>query len=56
MVLDDGYRLSPQLVESFSHWFEPLTIDRFATKSNAVLPVYNSYFLEEACAGVDAFA
>ena len=33
-----------------------LDIDRFVTATNRLLPKYNSYFWEEGCAGVDAFA
>lgn len=35
---------------------EKCTIDRFACKANAILPLYNSYFLEKSCHGVDAFS
>ena len=33
-----------------------LEVDRFATATNALLPVYNTYFFEEGTSGVDAFA
>ena len=34
----------------------PCTIDRFACNDNALLPRYNSYFLDGRSSGVDAFA
>ena len=34
----------------------PITFDRFATKSNAVVGKYNSLFAEIVASGIDAFA
>ena len=34
----------------------PCTIDHFTTMANALLPVFNSYFLELSSSRVDAFA
>ncbi len=36
--------------------FGPLTVDRFATAANAVLPRFNTIFMEQGVDGTDAFA
>jgi hypothetical protein len=35
---------------------DTLSIDRFATQANTMLPQYNSLFYETDCSGIDAFA
>lgn len=54
--LGDFYQFN---VDIFSYIFDiigPFSIDRFATKNNTLLDLFNSYFYEFNTAGIDAFA
>ena len=52
----DAWRLRMDIFQQIQCISETCTIDRFATESNALLPVYNSPFLDNHTSGVDAFA
>ncbi len=54
--IGDSYRLSPSVFSNILELVGELDIDRFATATNKLLPKFNSYFWEEGCAGIDAFA
>ena len=52
----DAFQLNQFVFADLQRTIGPCTIDRFATMANALLPVFNSYFLELGSSGVDAFA
>ncbi len=52
----DAYQLNPTVFRALDNYIGGFTIDRFATKANTLHPMFNSYFYEEGCQGVDAFA
>ena len=53
----DAYQLNPNIFKKLNEFVDnTMSIDRFATSANALLPCFNSYFHEEGCDGVDAFA
>ncbi len=54
--MGDNFRFNPSLFTTLDRAFGPLTIDRFATAANAVLPRFNSMFIEHGAEGTDAFA
>ena len=42
--MGDGYQLNPKVFKIICNISLFPTIDRFASKNNALLPVYNSFF------------
>lgn len=54
--MDDNWQLRPDLFRQIQNSTTPCTIDRFATKANALLATFNSYYFEQNTHGVDAFA
>jgi hypothetical protein len=54
--MEDQFKLNPEILEDLEHSFARATIDRFATAANTQKRTYNSFFIEEGCAGVDAFS
>ena len=52
----DAFQLNQFVFADLQRTIGPCTIDHFATTANALLPVFNSYFLELDSFGVDAFA
>ena len=56
VTLDDQWRVSTAIIQALSTALGTITIDRFATNINRVCEQFNSYFVEEDSAGIDAFA
>lgn len=54
--LGDAFQLNPITFRDIDMAVGGCTVDRFATAMNTLLPTFNSYFKEDNCAGVDAFA
>lgn len=54
--LGDYYQLNKVLFDQICKIGKPPTIDRFATSSNTLLPVFNTLFWELNSSGIDAFA
>ena len=46
MNVGDSFQLNPEVFSELSTAVGGLSIDRFATQQNALLPIYNTYFLE----------
>jgi hypothetical protein len=45
--MEDSFQLADAVISELNRCWQPFTIDRFATKQNAVHTVYNSYFNED---------
>ena len=52
----DAFQLNQFVFADLQCTIGPCTINCFAAMANALLPVFNSYFLELSSSGVDAFA
>ena len=44
--LEDHITVNPLVLAEIERCFAQITIDRFATNMNKVVPLYNSYYLE----------
>ena len=52
----EDYQLDRAVFARLQRRWPPCTVDRFASASNALLPMFNSAWAAPGCAGVDAFA
>ncbi len=50
------WQLNPLIFQQLNAMWGPFQVDRFASASTALLPVYNSLFLDPHMSGVDAMA
>ena len=53
---NEDWCLGKTYFRMIEHMWGPHTVDRFASHTSHLLPVYNSYYYDPCSAGVDAFA